>query len=431
MSGLPLALRAYRVATGVLGPLTRVFLLARARRGKEERNRLGERRGEASAARPPGRLAWLHGASVGETLSMLPLIDRLTQRGMSVLVTSGTGSSARLLEQRLPAGAIYQFVPVDVPAYVRRFLDHWRPDLALFAESELWPNLLVETDARNVPMVLVNARMSERSFRRWQKLHAMIEALLQRFDLCLAQSPADADRLSRLGAPRVGVAGNLKFDVPAPPADPLRVSALAGLVAGRPVWLAASTHPGEEEQVVAVHQALAPHFPGLLSIIVPRHIRRGEEIAEIGQAEGLRTALRSRGLEPDRATDVYVADTMGELGLFYRIAPVVFVGKSLAGSGGQNPIEPVKLGTAVLHGPHVHNFADVYAALDRDGGALAVADAQGLANALAMLLRDASQLRHMARAATATVETLGGAEERTMQAVEPFLMQMQMQAAPR
>jgi 3-deoxy-D-manno-octulosonic-acid transferase len=291
--------------------------------------------------------------------------------------------------------------------------------------------MLIEADSRGIPLVLVNARMSERSFRRWQRMSHMIESLLQRFDLCLAQSTADADRLARLGAPRVGVAGNLKFDVPPPPADPLRVSAMSGLVAGRPVWLAASTHPGEEELVLAIHRALAPHFPGLLTIIVPRHPQRGAEIAEMAIEEGLRTGLRSRGLEPDGAIDVYVADTMGELGLFYRVAPIVFVGKSLAGAGGQNPIEPAKLGTAVLHGPEVQNFADVYAALDRDGGALAVADAQGLANALVNLLRDGQRLRRMARAAAATVETLGGAVERTMQAIEPFIMQMRMRAEPR
>ena len=424
MSDLPVPLRLYRGGTTLFGPFARLLLRIRVRRGKEERTRLGERRGEASLARPEGRLVWLHGASVGETLSMLPLIERLTQRGLAVLVTSGTVTSARLMEERLPAGAFYQFVPLDVPAFVHRFLDHWKPDLALVAESEIWPNLVVETDRRGIPMVLVNARMSERSFRRWSKMPRMIGALLGRFDLCLAQTRADADRLSRLGAPRVAVVGNLKFDVQAPPADPLRVSALAGLIGGRPLWMAASTHPGEEEMICAVHTALAVHFPGLLTIIVPRHPQRGPAIGAIATEDGLRCVLRSQALEPDGAVDVYVADTMGELGLFYRVVPVVFVGKSLAGEGGQNPIEPAKLGTAVLHGPHVSNFADVYAALDRAGGALAVADVQGLANALVTLLRDGPRMRAMARAAADTVEGLGGAVDRTMAAVEPFLMQM-------
>ncbi|PSC04633.1 3-deoxy-D-manno-octulosonic acid transferase [Alsobacter soli] len=428
MSARPLSLRAYALGTRLFGPFARVLLQQRARRGKEERTRIGERRGEPSLGRPPGRLAWLHGASVGETLSMLPLVERLAQRGLNVLVTSGTVTSARLLDRRLPPGAFHQFVPLDVPAYVRRFLDHWAPDLVLVAESELWPNMLVEVDERGIPLVLVNARMSERSFRRWQRFGGMIEAVLSRIDLCLAQTPADADRLARLGAPRVGVAGNLKFDTPPPPADPLRVSALSGLVAGRPLWVAASTHPGEEEIAAAVHRAIAPHFPGLLTIVAPRHIVRGDEIAEIAGDFELRAAQRSKGLEPDSGVEFYVADTMGELGLFYRVAPVVFVGKSLVGDGGQNPIEPAKLGAAILHGPHVQNFADVYAALDRDGGSLAIPDAQQLANTLMRLLGDGQRLRRMARAAAATVDSFGGAVERTMAAVEPYLMQMHLEA---
>lgn len=423
----PLSLRAYMAGTRLLGPFTRLLLQARARRGKEERTRVGERRGEPSLARPRGRVAWLHGASVGETLSLLPVVERLTQRGLAVLVTSGTVTSARLLERRLPAGAFHQFAPLDVPAYVRRFLDHWQPDLVLIAESEIWPNMLVDVDRRGIPLVLVNARMSERSFRRWQRMGGMIEAVLGRFDLCLAQSPGDADRLARLGAPRVGVVGNLKFDVPPPPADPLRVSALSGLIAGRPCWIAASTHPGEDEIVAAVHRAIAPHFPGLLTIIAPRHPQRGDEIAAVAGDFELRAAQRSRGLEPDSSVDLYIADTMGELGLFYRVAPVVFVGKSLVGDGGQNPIEPAKLGAAILHGPHVQNFADVYAALDRDGGALAVPDAQQLANTLMRLLGDGMRMRKMARAASATVDSFGGGVDRTMAAVEPYLMQMHLE----
>jgi 3-deoxy-D-manno-octulosonic-acid transferase len=428
VTSLPLPLRLYRAGSSLLGPLTRVLLEERARRGKEERTRMGERRGDASRPRPPGRLAWLHGASVGETLSLLPLVDRLIQRGFSVLATSGTVTSARLLERRLPAGAVYQFAPVDVPVYARRFLDHWKPDLVLVAESELWPNLIIEAERRSVPMVLVNARMSERSFRRWQKLPYSIAAVLGRFQLCLAQTPADADRLSRLGASRVGVTGNLKFDAPAPPADPLRVSALKGLVADRPVWMAASTHPGEDEQALAVHEALAGRFPGLLTILAPRHPQRGSEIAAMATERRLTPAQRSRGLDPDGATDVYVADTIGELGLFYRLAEVVLMGGSLVPHGGQNPIEPAKLGAAILHGPHVHNFADVFAALDQQGGAIAVADVQQLAAAVGILLQDGHRVRTMARAAAATVEGLGGAVDRTMQAIEPFLMQMQLEA---
>lgn len=427
MTAWPLPLRAYRLASRLLGPFTRLLLLERARRGKEERTRIGERRGEATRPRPPGRLVWLHGASVGETLSLLPIVERLTQRDFSVLMTSGTVTSARLLEWRLPPGAVYQFMPLDVPGYVRRFLDHWRPDLALFAESELWPNVIIEADRRGIPLVQVNARMSERSFRRWQKMPAMIGALLGRFELSLAQSRADADRLARLGAPRVGVAGNLKFDVPPPPADPLRVSGLAGMIGDRPVWVCASTHPGEEDLIVEVHHEVQRRFPNLLTIIAPRHPARGDEIARLVADARLQVGQRSRGLEPDGATDVYVADTIGELGLFYRVAPVVFMGGSLVPHGGQNPIEPGKLGAAILHGPHVHNFTDVYAALDKAGGSLAISDPDHLARTLARLLVDGQRMRAMARAAGETVDALGGAVERTIQAIEPLLTHMSLE----
>lgn len=421
-------LSTYRIAAGVLEPAAAMLLAWRRRKGKEDRTRLGERRGSPSRPRPEGHLVWVHGASLGETISILPLVERLTRQGVSVLVTSGTRTSADLIARRLPPGAQHQFMPLDVPRYVRRFLDHWRPGLALFAESEIWPNVVMELERRRVPLLLVNGRMSERSFRRWSRLEGTARALLSRFSLCIAQSPADGERLKRLGAPRVVVAGNLKFDAPPPPADPRVVASLSGLTAGRPVWVAASTHPGEEEVVAGVHRALAAHVPNLLTIVAPRHPQRGAEVAAIVQGAGLSASRRSTGLQPDRATDVYVADTVGELGLFYRLSPLVFMGGSLVPHGGQNPIEPAKLGAAILHGPHVHNFSDVYAAIDRAGGALPVADGQALTAALADLLADTALTRDMARAGAETVESLGGALERTLQSIQPFVMTMKLEA---
>ncbi|HVL72763.1 MAG TPA: 3-deoxy-D-manno-octulosonic acid transferase [Beijerinckiaceae bacterium] len=420
MSGaLPAPLWLYRAGTALLEPAAVALLLWRTRRGKEDPQRRRERRGIATAPRPEGPLVWLHGASIGETLSLLPLGERLTRRGLNLLLTSGTRTSAELLSRRLPPGAVHQFLPVDVPRWVRRFLDHWRPDLVLFAESEIWPNVLTELDRRGVPIVLVNARLSERSARRWQKVPEAATALLSRFALCLAQSQADAERLSRLGAP-VAVAGNLKFDVSPPPADPRVLGQLSGLVAGRPVWVAASTHPGEEEAVLAAHAAFAER-PDLLTIIVPRHPVRGAQVASLAAAAGLAYARRSEGGRPDRDVQVYIADTVGELGLFYRLTPLAFMGGSLVPHGGQNPIEPAKLGAAILHGPHVHNFADVYAAIDRAGGALPVPDADALARSLADLLPDPGLTRDMARAAGDAVEALGGALDRTLRAIEPYL----------
>lgn len=424
---LPVALRAYRTGLSLLEPVALGFLLWRRAKGKEDPARWTERRGRPSRARPDGPLAWLHGASIGETLSLLPIVERMTRRGLHVLVTSGTRTAAELLGRRLPPGAFHQFMPLDAPAYVERFLDHWRPDLVLFAESELWPVTILDLGQRRVPLVLVNGRMSERSYQGWTRWPAVIAPLLRRFALCLAQSRPDAERLERLGAPRVVVAGNLKFDASPPPADPRLLAHLTGLVAGRPVWIAASTHPGEEEVAVAAHLALAERLPGLLTIVAPRHPGRGPEIADAAEAHGLIVAVRSEGALPERDVDLYVADTVGELGLFFRLTQLVFMGGSLVPHGGQNPIEPVKLGAAILHGPHVHNFTDVYAALDESGGAFTVEEGDLLAPVLGDLLADPGLTREMARAAAAVIAAEGGAVERTLQSIEPFIAQLKLE----
>jgi len=423
MTGLdiPASLALYRVLTSLAQPFAGVLIAHRARRGKEDLGRSGERKGFAARPRPLGPLVWLHGASVGETVSLLPVVARLCEKAINVLVTSVTLTSAEILAQRLPPGALHQYAPFDLPLFMRRFLDHWRPDLALFAESELWPNAILESRRRGLPLGLLNARMSERSLARWRRLPRTIAALTGCFDLCLAQTELDAERYRFLGAYAVSVAGNLKYDVPAPPADRVELASLKGMTAGRPVVLGASTHAGEEAILARAHGELAGRFPGLLTVIVPRHPQRGEQAAADVRAAGPRVALRSRGLQPDRACDVYVADTVGELGVFYRLTPIVFMGKSLVPHGGQNPIEPAKLGAAILHGPYVENFAEVYAALDHSGGARRILDGTALADAFAELILDPKGLRAMTRAAGLAVATLSGAVERTMGALEPYL----------
>lgn len=424
MIGKGPVLGTYRTLSALLEPAAMGLLLWRRRRGKEDPARIGERRGLASAERPQKTLVWLHGASVGETVTLLPLVERLQRRGLAVLVTSGTVTSARLLAQRLPAGAIHQFLPLDVPRYMRRFLDHWRPDIGLICESEIWPNLVIEADRRDIPLVLVNARMSERSFQRWYKLPQTSHYLLSRFDRCLAQTEEDGRRLAQLGAPRVSIVGNLKFDVPAPPADPNTLALLDGMAAGRQVWVAASTHPGEDEDVVAAHLGVKAHLPKLLTIIVPRHPERGADIEALAQANGIRCARRSLGQLPEPGIDLYIADTLGDLGLFYRLAPVAFIGGSLVPIGGHNPIEPAKLGCALLHGPLVHKSADLFAAFDAGRGAREVADRQELAGAVHRWLSDPAAARQAARAAAQTANQLGGALDRTVQAIEPLLMRI-------
>jgi 3-deoxy-D-manno-octulosonic-acid transferase len=358
---------------------------------------------------------------VGETVSVLPIVERLTGLGFAVLLTSGTVTSASVVARRAPAGVVHQYAPWDVPAFVRRFLDHWRPDLALVAESELWPNLIVEAGRRGIPLALVNARLSERSFGRWRRAPKSAAAVFARLAAVIAQSRADGARYAALGAPHVLVAGNLKYDVPPPPADRAMLAALSGALAGRPTILAASTHPGEEEVVIAALARLEPAFPGLVGILAPRHPERGGEIEALAREAGLRVARRSLGEVPLRDTQLYIADTIGELGLFYRLSPVAVMGGSFVEHGGQNPIEPAKLGAAVVHGPHVWNFAEVYAALDAQAAAFAVADPAALADILAGLLSRPAALRETARRASACVGALGGAVERTLAALRPLM----------
>jgi 3-deoxy-D-manno-octulosonic-acid transferase len=380
----------YRAATQPLGPLVHVYLKRRLKRGKEDPVRFRERLGLPGKVRPPGPLVWIHAASVGEATAMLASIERLLRErpALQILVTTGTVTSARLLEKRLPPRAWHQFAPVDLPLWVGRFLDHWHPDLALWVESELWPNLILETHARGAPMVLLNGRLSARSYTRWRWFPGLISPLLGAFALCLAQDRVQAERLRSLGAGQIAVAGDLKAAADALPVDAVQLESLRRQIGRRPVWLAASTHAGEEEIVADVHRELALIRPDLLTMIVPRHPGRGGAIARLLTDRGLRSARRRDGEPITDRTDIYLADTMGELGLFYAVAGIVFVGGSLVAEGGHNPFEAARLDCAVLHGPDVSNCAGMTAELDAAGAAETVSNASELAAAVSALLAD-------------------------------------------
>jgi 3-deoxy-D-manno-octulosonic-acid transferase len=396
------ALTAYRALSVALGPAINLYLGQRLARGKEDPERFAERRGHASRPRPAGPLVWVHAASVGEAVSILSLIDRLLveRPRLSVLVTTGTVTSARLLAHRLPADrAWHQYVPIDRPADVRRFLTHWRPDLAVWVESELWPNLITETHARGVPLLLLNGRMSLRSLRGWQRFPGLIGPLLQSFALCLAQDAAQAERFLQLGAAEASTVGDLKAAAAPLPVDDGKFAELAAAVAGRPLWLAASTHEGEEEIAAAAHRALMRQERGLLTIIAPRHPARGDAIEAMLAARGLNLARRSRGEAIDRATDIYLADTLGELGLFYRLAGIAFVGGSITRKGGHNPLEAALLDCAILHGPDMSNCAAMARALASVGATMTVTDGPSLAAAVGRLIAD--PVERAARAAAA------------------------------
>jgi 3-deoxy-D-manno-octulosonic-acid transferase len=366
----------------------------------------------------------MHAASVGEAVSLLSLIDRLSRERptLNILVTTGTVTSARLLESRLPADqARHQFVPVDRPRYVRRFLDHWRPDLAIWVESELWPNLVAATQARGIPTVLLNGRMSQRSYERWQRWPGLITPLLGRFALCLAQDTAQAARLNELGARAAGTVGNLKSAAAPLPADAPELARLGGEIDARPRWLAANTHPGEEDAAAAVHRRLQPRHPDLLTIIAPRHPVRAADIATALRNQGLTVARRSQGdaITPD--IGVYLADTLGEMGLFYRLADIAFIGGSLTPMGGHNPLEAALLGCAILHGGDMSNCIATVAELASAGGAIAVGGVDELAAALDRLLADPAERRRLGNAAGAVAARDNGVLDNVLSRLAPLL----------
>ena len=402
------ALALWRGVTWALAPLAPLLLRWRRGRGKEDAARWREKLGVAGAARPAGEVIWLHAVSVGEGLSVLPLVKALLagRQGVTVLLTCSTVTAARMLAERVPAGVILQFLPLDLPGPVRRFLDHWRPDVAVLVESEFWPRLMRAVVARGVPLVLANARISERSAARWARARGVARALLSHFTVIGAPDAAMAARLASLGAEpaRLRVLGTLKRA-----AEPLAVDAeerarLAAAFGAAPLWLAASTHAGEEEAVAAAQVALQAAVPGARLILAPRHPARAEAVAAILRAAGLRVARRSLGESPEGA-EVYLADTLGEMGLWFALAPVSFLGGSLvADVGGHNAYEPAVMGSAILHGPGVGNFADLYARLGTAGAAARVADGAGLAQAVAGLWADPARRAAMVAAARGVLE---------------------------
>jgi 3-deoxy-D-manno-octulosonic-acid transferase len=426
------ALTVYRALTTVLGPAVMLYLMRRIAAGKEDRGRFAERRGVASRPRPEGPLVWIHAASVGEAVSMLALIDELVAErpSLSVLVTTGTVTSARLLASRLPEGrAWHQYVPVDRLAYVRRFLDHWRPDLALWVESELWPNLIIETKARGVPLVLVNGRMSARSFQGWQRWPSIIRPLLGAFDLCLGQDVVQAERLRQLGAQRTLCVGNLKAAAGPLPVSEAELARLAAQAAGRPLWLAASTHAGEEEAAAVAHRALKQRWPDILTIIVPRHPARASAIAALLKGEGLHVARRSLADPIDAATDIYLGDTLGELGLFYRLASVAFVGGSLVPMGGHNPLEAALLDCALLHGPDMSNCAGIARDLAAAKAAVTVHDGVELGAAVAQLIGDPADRARRAAAALDVAANNRAVLDAVLERIAPWLDRLTPHAA--
>lgn len=413
----------YRIVTDLGSPLLTQHLNRRARRGKEDLERLGERSGRTAMMRPKGPLLWVHAASVGESLAALPLIEALLAERpeLQVLMTTGTVTSAKLLAGRLPARTIHQFAPLDQAGAWRRFFDHWRPDFGCLVESEIWPNLIYEAGRSQVPLALINGRMSARSASRWRWGRSAATRLLGSFTLCLARSPVDAERLQALGAADVRMLGDLKNAAPPLPADRTALSELRAIVGDRPVWLAASTHPGEDEAILRAHRILRDRHPDLLTVIAPRHPERGAAMAAALRAAGMKVARRSLGECLDMATETYLVDTLGELGLFYRLSSLAFVGGSLAPIGGHNPLEAARLGCLPLFGPHTGNCEETAHKLLEAGAAIRVRDGEDLADAVGMLLADAAVRDRKIACASEIGAAEGAIIRRVLEALTPTL----------
>jgi 3-deoxy-D-manno-octulosonic-acid transferase len=411
-------LSAYLALGPALQPLAPWLLKRRLAQGKEDPMRWREKLGHPTLPRPQGPLIWLHAVSVGEGLSVLPLLNRLVVSGATVLVTSTTVTSARLLADRLPKGCLHQFLPLDLPGPVKRFLDHWRPDLAVFVESEFWPRLLRDTQAHNIPMVLVNARISDKSARNWRRVPGLARALLSGFTALTAPEPRVAALLAELGADPASIrtTGSLKRGTGRLPVDARTLANLRHALNGRKAWLAASTHPGEEDAILDAHQVLNDR----LLILAPRHPQRGEAIRDLITARGLNVAQRSLDEPITPETQVYLADTLGEMGLWFDLCPISFIGGSLVPVGGHNAYEAVAHGSAVITGPHVSNFAALYDSLLQAKGAVMVPDATALAEVI-RTLDDPATLTAQTKAADAAISAEGDATAETAALVLSFL----------
>lgn len=422
---MSVALFAYRLVTRLLEPLAPRLLDGRVKQGKEDDRRVDERLGIAGQPRPEGDLVWLHGVSVGETLSLLPVVERFRKArpDLTVLVTSGTLTSAELLAQRLPEGVIHQFAPVDAPGAVAAFLDHWRPSLGVFVESELWPNLIGAAKARDIPLALVSARITRKTAEGWARFPGAAREVIGAFDRIMPQDTVSADRIQAMGGRTDGLV-NLKLSGGALPHDTTAFTALSAAIGDRPVVAAASTHEGEE---IAIVRALGRVSERLCLILVPRHPERGPEIATALTRDGYRFVQRSQGAVPSAETDIYVADTLGELGLFLRLADVVVMGGSFGSFlgrepwGGHNPLEPARLGKPAITGPDAANWRDVTAALTAAGGLAVVASPGDLPGLVAPLLADPAAARAMGDRARRAAADAGSGLDRLWETLSPLL----------
>lgn len=413
---------AYRLASAGLGVAGPIYLYWQELIGRDDPLRRFERLGRPHLSRPSGRLVLLHVVSTADAFQSMPLIEKLGGLGFAVLLSTGSSQTGPFHAPLFPT-SLHQLAPLGTPRCTERFLDHWRPNIVLISGAGIPPNLIIETNRRKTPLVMVNARLCARSFLIWRRFPGFAASLLSRVDLCLAQTSADAERFASLGLKSVRVTGGLKYDVAPAPADQSALARLLARIGTRPAWIADGILADEEEVVMAAHRLLVRQFPDLLTVIVPHDRKRAFEIAQCAAKLGLKAGLRSSDCHTAPLPEIYIAHLAGEAGLFYRCAGVVFEGGSLCHAGGKNPAEAAQLGCAILHGPGVDDFEEIFAALDSSGGGVLIFDAEMLAKQLALLFFDKAELRAMARAAAEIAEAFGGASTRTIEAIAPYLAQ--------
>lgn len=395
----------YKIVVILLYPFVLANLMRRKSRGKEHETRFEEKLGQITVKRPKGKLIWFHAVSIGESLSIISLIHRIRKDDpdVNILVTTSTLASEKLMAQRLPERCIHQFAPLDFPWIVKAFLDHWKPNAVLWVESEFWPNKLLNVTKRGIPLILLNGRISERSYKFWGAFPTTIKKLLGFFSLIVVQSEEFLTSFKKLGAKNVLTFGDLKFfNIPVP-VNESDLKALKQSIGSRPFWLAASTHHGEEEIVLHIHKRLKKKHPNLLTILLPRHPERAKDILK-------RTSLskkikqRSQGQMIDDATDVFLVDTLGEVGTFYKLSPIVFVGGSLVPVGGHNILEPAHFDCAIIHGKHMGNFKSFTSIFDSFDASLCVRGESELQNAVDRLLKNEPLRKDYAKRASLVVK---------------------------
>lgn len=418
-------LRVYNFVFWCLSPYWGFFLRQRIKRGKENPTRYRERMGVSALPKPTTDIIWVNAVSVGEALAVVPLIERLPEiypagaKPIKVMLTTSTTSAAEIIKDKLPPHAFHQYTVIDHPLYVKRFLEHWRPVAAFWVESELWPNMITQTAKRKIPMVLINARLSPKTVRNWSRLKFFAHFLLSRFDICLAQNETNKEALLALGAKQVAVSGNLKYDAAPLVYDEGQKNQWQEKLQGNQVFLAASTHAGEDEIIIAAHRAMVQEGRKIKTIIAPRHPHRAQKIMEL--TEGLKTTFYSHNPLSAQEVDIYIIDKIGVLGLFYALADVVFMGGSLVNQGGQNPLEPARLHCALLSGEHVFNFQEVYNLFQQQGG-VKIIHKENLTKTLAHLFSNPQEIKTMADSVKQSTDSLKGALDMTLTALQPQLI---------